>query len=75
MQNPIIKFGGGVGISAAASVVGKCEHEGPIGDVFDLFDTSDKFSKKTWEKVSSSSILSSSSDLVAADALIAGTAI
>ena len=50
MQNPIIKFGGGIGISAAASVVGKCEHEGPIGDCFDMHDSSDRFGKSTWEK-------------------------
>lgn len=53
MQDRIIKFSGGVGISAAASVVGKCEHQGPLGDCFDIHDTTDRFGKPTWEKAES----------------------
>ena len=50
MQNKTLRFGKDVSVLASASVVGSKEHGGPIGDVFDLFDASDKFSKKTWEK-------------------------
>lgn len=32
-----------------ASVVGKKEREGPLGELFDLFDTTDRFGCKTWE--------------------------
>ena len=38
---------------AAASVVGKYEHEGPLGDCFDLHDPTDKFGKNTWERAES----------------------
>ncbi len=34
---------------AAASVVGKAEREGPLGEKFDLFDTSDRFGQATFE--------------------------
>lgn len=40
-------------IISTASVVGKCEREGPLGECFDLSDTSDKFGKKTWEQAES----------------------
>lgn len=53
MQDRIIKFGGGVGFSAAASAVGKCESQGPIGDCFDIHDNTDRFGKSTWEKAES----------------------
>ncbi|MBQ7172285.1 MAG: stage V sporulation protein AD [Clostridia bacterium] len=33
-----------------ATVGGKREKEGPLGEAFDLIDTSDRFCKKTWEK-------------------------
>jgi len=36
-----------------ASVVGKKESEGPLGDRFDLFDPSDRFGEKTWEAAES----------------------
>lgn len=48
MKKSIIKLG--VPILGAASVVGKKEHDGPIGDVFDLHDEEDTFGQKTWEK-------------------------
>ena len=38
---------------SAASAVGKKEHEGPVGDCFDIHDSSDKFGQKTWEKAES----------------------
>ena len=41
------------GITVAASVVGKYEHEGPLGDCFDLHDSTDKFGMNTWERAES----------------------
>ena len=41
------------GIEAAASVVGKNEHEGPLGDLFDMYDETDRFGCETWEKAES----------------------
>ena len=49
MQQKILKLDGAA-IVATASVVGKREHEGPLGACFDLHDTTDRFGKKTWEK-------------------------
>lgn len=40
-------------ITACASIVGHKEHDGPIGECFDIFDTTDKFGQKTWEKAES----------------------
>jgi len=37
-------------ILAAASVVGKNEHKGPLGGVFDMHDDSDRFGQNTWER-------------------------
>ena len=37
-------------IIGSASVVGHKEKEGPLGEYFDLFDKTDKFNQKTWEK-------------------------
>lgn len=48
MKKSIIRLG--VPILGSASVVGKKEHDGPIGDVFDLHDEEDTFGQKTWEK-------------------------
>ena len=42
-----------VSISASASVVGKHEALGPMGDSFDYRDMSDAFGAKTWEKAES----------------------
>ena len=50
MRNEIIKFNRPVSIITAASVVGKQEHEGPFGNIFDEFDTTDRFGCDTWEK-------------------------
>jgi stage V sporulation protein AD len=37
-------------IIGSASVVGHKEKEGPLGAYFDLYDKTDKFNQKTWEK-------------------------
>ncbi len=49
MQNKILKFDGAA-IVGTGSVVGKREHEGPLGACFDLHDDTDRFGQKTWEK-------------------------
>ncbi len=36
-------------IFSAATVVGRKEHEGPLGKHFDFFSQSDRFGQKTWE--------------------------
>ena len=48
MGSKILKFKNAA-IVASASVVGKHEYEGPLGECFDLHDSSDKFGMKTWE--------------------------
>lgn len=53
MQQRILRFTGGAAIACAASVVGKYEFEGPLGDCFDLHDVTEKFGMKTWEKAES----------------------
>lgn len=53
MQNKIVTFSSDTSILGAASVVGKCEWEGPFGDCFDLHDCTDRFGKKTWESAES----------------------
>ena len=50
MRNEIIKFKTRVSVIAAASVVGKREHEGPFGDIFDEYDPTDRFGMDTWEQ-------------------------
>ncbi|MBO7303046.1 MAG: stage V sporulation protein AD, partial [Clostridia bacterium] len=52
MQSKILKFDG-ASISASASVVGKDEREGPLGECFDISDPSDKFGMSTWEQAES----------------------
>jgi len=37
-------------IVSHASVVGRREHEGPLGELFDYHDSSDTFGQKTWEQ-------------------------
>ena len=53
MQNNILHFTGGAAIVSAASVVGKHELEGPLGECFDLHDPTDKFGMKSWERAES----------------------
>ena len=48
MRSRILRFNGAA-ILDAASVVGKEEYEGPLGEYFDLHDSTDKFGMKTWE--------------------------
>ena len=50
MQDKTLKFDKDTTIVSAASVVGAHEHEGPLGDFFDLHDKTDRFGKDTWEK-------------------------
>lgn len=52
MQRKIITLKNASVISAA-SVVGKNEADGPLGELFDISDKSDKFGMKTWEKAES----------------------
>ena len=40
----------GAAILAASSAVGKKEKEGPVGDLFDFSDPTDRFGQKTWER-------------------------
>ena len=51
MKNQIIKTNAKV--LCGASVVGHKEHDGPIGECFDIYDKTDKFSQSTWEKAES----------------------
>lgn len=53
MSKKLLQFQGRAAIVSAASVVGKYEAEGPLGDCFDLHDPTDKFGMKTWEKAES----------------------
>ncbi|MEE0968425.1 MAG: stage V sporulation protein AD [Clostridia bacterium] len=48
MSKSIIKLNSA--IISAGSVVGKKEHEGPIGKLFDMHDMEDRFGQKTWEQ-------------------------
>jgi stage V sporulation protein AD len=49
LKKEILKFDNAA-IVSASSVVGKYEFEGPLGDCFDLHDSTDKFGMKTWER-------------------------
>lgn len=48
MRRSIIKTH--CGVLAAASVVGKTEKSGPLGECFDIHSADDRFGQKTWEK-------------------------
>ncbi len=48
MKKAIIKLNSA--IISSASVVGKKEHEGPLGHLFDMHDEEDRFGQKTWER-------------------------
>ena len=50
MQKGIIKLERPPALVAAASVVGSKEHEGPLGEFFDLHDNENNFGMNTWEK-------------------------
>ncbi len=49
MENNIIRPKFCPSIIGHASAVGKKEHEGPLGELFDYHDETDKFGQKTWE--------------------------
>ena len=51
MKNGIYQLNANV--LASGSVVGCKEREGPLGNLFDMHDTDDKFGQKTWEKAES----------------------
>lgn len=40
-------------IICSGNAVGKKEYEGPLGPLFDMHDTDDRFGKETWEKAES----------------------
>ena len=40
-------------VCAYGSVVGNKEHQGPLGNLFDMHDEDDKFGQKTWEQAES----------------------
>ena len=44
-----LKFLHPVYVQAAASIVGKKEGEGPLGEKFDVVCSDDKFGEDTWE--------------------------
>ena len=48
MKNQIFEIN--AKITCQSSVVGSKEHQGPIGNLFDIYDTTNKFKQKTWEK-------------------------
>jgi len=50
MQKGIIKLKNSPSIISYASVGGKKEGEGPLGEKFDLTDPTDRFGGQTWEK-------------------------
>ena len=52
MQSKILKFDGAK-ITSSASVVGKNEFDGPLGECFDIHDPTDKFGMNTWEQAES----------------------
>lgn len=51
MKNQILKTK--ARILCTSSVVGHKEHDGPIGQCFDLYDKTDRFGQNTWEKAES----------------------
>ena len=53
MLDKIIVFSDEVSFISAASVVGKKERDGALGECFDIHDESDRFGQKTWEKAES----------------------
>ena len=50
MKNRLHKLRNPVFIRAYAAVGGKKEGEGPLGELFDYIDRSDRFGKNTWEQ-------------------------
>ena len=48
----IIIFKNRISIISSATAAGKKESEGPLGEIFDSIDKTDRFGEKTWEKCS-----------------------
>ena len=46
----ILKFKKKISIVASGTVAGKLESEGPLGEIFDHIDKTDRFGADTWEK-------------------------
>ncbi len=46
----ILKLNNRPSIISCATVCGKHEKEGPLGEYFDMYDSEDKFGQDTWEK-------------------------
>ena len=46
----IIIFKNRISIISSATAAGKKESEGPLGEIFDSIDKTDRFGEKTWEK-------------------------
>lgn len=46
----IIKFNKSINIIASGTAAGKMECEGPLGEIFDNIDKTDRFGADTWEK-------------------------
>ncbi len=49
----IINFKNNISILSAATSAGKKECEGPLGEIFDCIDKTDRFDSDTWEKAES----------------------
>ena len=49
----IFRFSHSPSVVSSAAVVGGLEHQGPLGDTFDLFDHDTKFGMDSWEKAES----------------------
>lgn len=52
-DNSIIRFPRSPSFISSAAVCGKKEKEGPLGNIFDFHDSSDKFGQDTWEQAES----------------------
>lgn len=50
MQKGIIRLKRPPALMASSSVVGSKEHEGPLGELFDMHDSENTFGMNTWEK-------------------------
>ena len=55
MKNGLVEFVNPPSVIACASVVGKKEYEGPLGECFDMHCDDDRFGMDTWEKSESES--------------------
>ena len=50
MQAGIIRLGNMPSIVSSGAIVGKKEHEGPLGKYFGQYDETDEFGMPTWEQ-------------------------